>query len=108
MHHGRHHGVGAVKQKFTDTFLRNLKPEGNRDRDIIEGHGFGVRVRAGGSRVFFYKYRFLDKLRLMNLGTYPQTSLAEARQKYGSHENFTDRTNNQPCQGRGHDPPPRS
>lgn len=83
-YHGKYHGVGAMKQKFTDTFLRNLKPEGSRDRDIIEGHGFGVRVRAGGSRVFFYKYRFREKLRFMNLGTYPQTSLAEARQKYGN------------------------
>ncbi|MDD3294205.1 MAG: Arm DNA-binding domain-containing protein, partial [Geobacteraceae bacterium] len=73
-----------MKQKFTDTFLRNLKPDGNQDRDIIEGQGFGVKVRACGSRVFFYKYRFRNKLRFMNLGAYPQTSLAGARQKCGN------------------------
>jgi integrase len=72
-----------MKSKFTDTFLRNLKPEGGKDRDIMEGHGFGVRVRAGGSKIFFYKYRFQEKLRFLNLGTYPHISLADARQKYG-------------------------
>ena len=72
-----------MKSKFTDTFLKNLKPEGGKDRDIMEGHGFGVRVRAGGSKILFYKYRFQEKLRFLNLGTYPHTSLADARQKYG-------------------------
>jgi integrase len=72
-----------VKSKFTDTFLKNLKPQGGKDRDIMEGHGFGVRVRAGGSKILFYKYRFQEKLRFLNLGTYPHISLADARQKYG-------------------------
>lgn len=72
-----------MKSKFTDTFLKNLKPQGGKDRDIMEGHGFGVRVRAGGSKILFYKYRFQEKLRFLNLGTYPHTSLADARQKYG-------------------------
>jgi Arm DNA-binding domain len=72
-----------MKSKFTDTFLRNLKPQGGKDRDIMEGQGFGVRVRAGGSKIFFYKYRFQEKLPFLNLGTYPHTSLADARQKYG-------------------------
>ncbi len=82
-YHGKYHGVRGVKCKFTDTFLRNLKPQGGKDRDILEGNGFGVRVRAGGSKIFFYKYRFQDKLRFLNLGTYPHASLADARQKYG-------------------------
>jgi integrase len=72
-----------MKMKFTDTFLRNLKPEGDKDRDIMEGQGFGIRVRAGGSKVFFYKYRFREKLRFLKLGIYPHISLADARQKYG-------------------------
>ena len=82
-YHGKYHGVKPVKSKFTDTFLKNLKPLGGKDRDIMEGHGFGVRVRAGGSKILFYKYRFQEKLRFLNLGTYPHTSLADARQKYG-------------------------
>lgn len=82
-YNGKYHGVTTVKSKFTDTFLKNLKPQEGKDRDILEGLGFGVRVRAGGSKIFFYKYRFHEKLRFLNLGAYPHTSLADARQKYG-------------------------
>lgn len=69
--------------KFTDTYIKNLKVQEGKDRDILEGQGFGIRIRAGGSKVFFYKYRFLKKLRFLNLGTYPHVSLADARQRYG-------------------------
>ncbi len=64
-------------------FIKNLEPQEGKDRDILEGHGFGIRVRAGGSKIFFYKYRIKDKLRFLNLGSYPHTNLADARQKYG-------------------------
>jgi integrase len=72
-----------MKRKFSDTFLKNLKPQDGKDRDILESNGFGIRIRAGGSKVFFFKYRIQNKLRFLNLGTYPHTSLADARQRYG-------------------------
>lgn len=72
-----------MRSKFTDTYIKNLKAEEGKDRDILEGQGFGIRIRAGGSKVFFYKYRFDGKLRFLKLGTYPHVSLADARQKYG-------------------------
>lgn len=67
--------------KFSDKFLRALKPQG-KPYDIREGDGFGVRVFPSGARSFFYMYHFDGKRRFLNLGKYPQLSLADARQKH--------------------------
>lgn len=71
---------------FSDKAVSNLKPSmDKKERDyLFSGRkGFGVRVRPSGAKVFYYKYRFDGRLRFMNLGTYPHTSLADANQKYG-------------------------
>ena len=71
-------------KKFTDTFLRSLKPGAQVDIDILEGHGFGVRIRKSGALSFFYKYRFEGKLRFMTLGVYPHMTLADARERHAA------------------------
>ena len=47
-----------------------------------EGRGFAIQVLPSGSKTFMYIYTFSGKRRHLNLGIYPVTTLAEARQKY--------------------------
>lgn len=67
--------------KFTDRFLQSIKPP-EKEFCIREGHGFTLRVLPSGLRIFQYVYTFNGKRRRLNLGHYPHTSLAEAREKY--------------------------
>lgn len=65
---------------LTDTQLRNLKPEARAYRKS-DGGGLFVEVAPGGSRLWRLAYRFDGKQKLLALGSYPETSLAKAREK---------------------------
>ena len=67
--------------KFTDRYLQSLKPR-EKEYCIREGHGFTIRILPSGCKTFQYIYTLLGKRRRHNLGIYPATSLAEAREKY--------------------------
>jgi integrase len=41
--------------------------------------GFGLRVLPAGSRTFWFQYRAAGKSRMVKIGTYPTTSVADAR-----------------------------
>jgi len=69
------------KTKFTDAEVRNMKTD-KRLQDNLEGDGFGVRVYASGTKVFYYTYSFDGKRRFLNLGEYGIISLAEARKRH--------------------------
>lgn len=64
--------------KFTDKYIANLKPQ-DKMYQIREGDGFGVRVLPSGLRIFIFIYTLAGKRRQMNLGDYPDISLADAR-----------------------------
>jgi integrase len=67
--------------KFTDRFLQSIKsPE--KEYCIREGHGFTLRVLPSGVKTFQYIYTLNGKRHRMNLGQYPATTLAAAREKY--------------------------
>jgi integrase len=63
---------------ITDTYLKNLKPNGtmfeHADRD-----GMSIRVSPKGKITFQYSYSFDGKRQRIKYGNYPQTSLKEAR-----------------------------
>jgi integrase len=65
---------------LTDTQLRNLKPEARKYRKS-DGGGLFIEVVTGGSKLWRLAYRFDGKQKLLALGTYPETSLARAREK---------------------------
>lgn len=66
---------------FTDTLIRNKKPESVK-RFLSEGNGFQVRIMPSGVKTFLYIYNINGKRREMNLGNYPDVTLETARGKF--------------------------
>lgn len=69
--------------KFTDKFIQNLKPQ-DKMYQLREGDGFGIRVLPSGLRIWIFTYTFDGKRRQMNIGSYPEKSLAEAKRDYAA------------------------
>lgn len=69
--------------KFTDNYLKGLKPSASASRVYEKGtdKGFGVKITPAGSRSFFVQYAADNKQRFFGLGNYPSVSLADAREK---------------------------
>ncbi|OHB54679.1 MAG: hypothetical protein A2Y12_19155 [Planctomycetes bacterium GWF2_42_9] len=66
--------------KFTDPYIRNLKPK-DKMYQVRESDGYGVRVLPSGLRIFIFVYTIAGKRRQMNLGDYPDVTLAKARER---------------------------
>jgi integrase len=65
---------------LTDTKLKNLKPKTGAYR-LADGGGLFIEVRQRGSKLWRLSYRFDGKQKMLALGSYPETSLARAREK---------------------------
>jgi hypothetical protein len=70
-------------KKWTDADIRNLQPETKMYQER-EGKGFGIRVLPSGHKNWIFTYTFDGKRRQMNLGSYPEMSLAGARADYAA------------------------
>jgi integrase len=66
---------------LTDTLIRRSKP-GDTPYKLSDGHGLYLLVKPNGGRLWRWKYRFDGKEKLMALGTYPELSLADARERH--------------------------
>ena len=65
--------------KLTDTALRNAKPK-EKPYKMADGKGMYLHVMPHGSKLWRLKYRFAGKENTLSLGSYPETTLAEARE----------------------------
>jgi integrase len=65
---------------LTDTKVRTIKPA-EKPKKIFDGGGLFLLVTPTGGKLWRLKYRFGGIEKLLALGAYPQTSLADARQK---------------------------
>lgn len=63
---------------LTDVKIRNAKP-GEKPIKISDSEGMYLLINPGGGKCWRLKYRFEGKEKVLALGTYPQVSLAEAR-----------------------------
>lgn len=63
-----------------DTYFRHLKP-GEKDYKRSDSGGLFMLVTTSGSKLWRFSYRFDTKQKLLSLGQYPVTSLADARIK---------------------------
>jgi integrase len=66
---------------LTDTGIRKTKPT-DKPQKLADGGGLYLLLNPNGSRWWRYKYRFEGKEKLLSFGTYPETSLADAREKH--------------------------
>ncbi len=64
--------------KLTDITCRNAKPR-TAPYKLADGGGMYLHIMPHGSKLWRLKYRHLGKENTLSLGSYPQTSLQEAR-----------------------------
>ncbi|HDR1022692.1 TPA: tyrosine-type recombinase/integrase [Pasteurella multocida] len=71
--------MSKIVKPLTDTTLRNLKPT-DKEYTKSDGRGLYIRVFPNGSKQWYFSYKFLNKLRRISLGNYPDLSLSFARE----------------------------
>ena len=65
---------------LTDTAIRAAKPA-EKQQKLFDAKGLYLLITPGGTKSWRLKYHFQGKEKLISLGTYPATSLKEAREK---------------------------
>ncbi|MGC1549967.1 MAG: integrase arm-type DNA-binding domain-containing protein [Rhodanobacter sp.] len=65
---------------LSDTGIRKAKPT-DKAQKLADGGGLYLLLNPNGSRWWRLKYRYGGKEKLLSLGTYPDTGLADARDK---------------------------
>ncbi|MFQ9868327.1 MAG: Arm DNA-binding domain-containing protein [Bilophila wadsworthia] len=65
---------------LTDTAIRAAKPA-KKQQKLFDAKGLYLLITPGGTKSWRLKYHFQGKEKLISLGTYPATSLKEARKK---------------------------
>lgn len=65
---------------LTDTKVRSAKSE-EKEYSLVDGDGMFLLIHPNGSKYWRFRFRFGGKQHLMAFGVYPETSLADARQK---------------------------
>ncbi|EFF0684144.1 tyrosine-type recombinase/integrase [Escherichia coli] len=65
---------------LTDTKVRSAKPQ-EKGYTLVDGDGMFLLIHPNGSKYWRFRFRFGGKQHLMAFGVYPETSLADARQK---------------------------
>ena len=78
---------------LTDKFLKSKKAtsEGKPHKDYPDGGGLLARVYKSGSITFYYRYRWQGKQAIAKIGSYPETTLKEARELHQSMRQGVDR-----------------
>ena len=68
--------------RFTDAYIKNLKPTSKR-YDVYDANlaGFGLRVSPLGTKSWIVLSRNIERKMRVTLGRYPQMSLALSRQR---------------------------
>jgi integrase len=71
--------------KFTDRSIRSLTTSEKRYIEWKDGGGgLGIRVMPSGRKTFIFMYRVDGRPRMMTLGVYPKTTLADAHQDHAN------------------------
>ncbi|RYE02125.1 MAG: DUF4102 domain-containing protein [Sphingobacteriales bacterium] len=70
----------AIRKNRSPNTRPNAKPS-DKPQKLFDGGGLYLLVQPTGGRLWRLKYRFGGKEKLVSLGTYPDTSLKEARER---------------------------
>lgn len=63
---------------LTELQIKREKPS-SKQKTLFDGGGLFLLVKPCGSKLWNFKYIYLDKRKLMSFGSYPEVSLADAR-----------------------------
>jgi integrase len=74
--------MARITKPLNDTQIKNAKPKA-KEYNLADGQGLALRVKTNGSKQWLFNYEkpFLKTRTNMGLGTYPETTLEQARQK---------------------------
>lgn len=67
-------------QPLSDTKVRNAKPQ-EKEYKLFDGGGMFLLITPSGGKLWHLKYRFNDKEKKLALGSYPEISLSDARER---------------------------
>jgi len=65
---------------LTDTAIKKAKPEA-KQRKLYDERGLFLLISPKGGKWWRFKYLFGGKEKLLSLGTYPDVSLKDARER---------------------------
>jgi hypothetical protein len=65
---------------LNDKLIKNAKPK-EKQYKLADGLGMYLLIETNGNKYWRLKYRINQKEKTLALGTYPETSLKEAREK---------------------------
>ena len=65
---------------LTDISIRTAKPKDTQYK-LFDSGGLYILVKPNGAKYWRLKYRIFGKEKLLSIGTYPDVSLSEAREK---------------------------
>ncbi len=80
----------AGNMRLTDKCLKSAKPI-NKTLKLFDGGGLYLEIGKNGSKLWRLKYRYSGKEKRISLGSYPRTSLKEARDKREEAKKLLDR-----------------
>ncbi len=66
---------------LSDTAIKNAKTNADKAFKLADEKGMYVLIHTNGSKYFRLDYRYNGQRKTLALGTYPETSLKEAREK---------------------------
>ena len=70
--------MGALTIKQIENLKARAKPF-----QVADGEGLVLEVRPSGQRAWLYRYRLYGRQEKLSVGTYPDVSLADAREAHG-------------------------
>ena len=79
--------------KLNDATIQSLKPK-DKEYSVADGGSLSLRVMPNGSKLWRYRFRYDGKQQMMSLGSYPTTSLKEARIKRDAQKKLQEDNNN--------------
>ncbi len=66
---------------LSDLTIKAAKPDPKKDYKLTDGGGLSLIISKSGSKLWRFRYRFVGSEKMLSLGTYPQVTLREARDR---------------------------
>jgi len=68
-------------KELIDAAVRNAKADATKPKYLFDGKGLFLLISPKGGKWWRFKYQFNGKTNILSFGTYPEVSLADARDK---------------------------